>query len=254
MRLPICNLVAACVATLVVTGCEGGTSSADETNKTVPRVAVGSVRGTAQVSGVVRLDGTAPVMKVIENKPCHDGAASPITEETVLVGAGGGLRNVFVSVESPALPKVDGATLEPAVLDQVDCRYVPHAVGVCVGQTLRVRSSDPTMHNVHYAPEYNESRNFGMTRAGAERAVTFRAPEFIRVKCDVHPWMTAYVGVFDTPFFAVTDANGRFEIAGLPPGSYKLVTWHERYGRLEQDLSLTESTPTTAELVYRAPK
>jgi plastocyanin len=229
----------------------GGVGCEDQV-KREPRVAIDKVKGDGRVRGVVRFEGTPPVMRTIENRPCHP-AAEPIAEEHVVVGASGGLKNVFVTVESPALPKVDGSPLPPAVLDQVSCRYVPHAVGVCVGQTLRVRTSDPgTMHNVHYNPSGNESRNFAMTGAGQEKAVTFTAPEFIRVACDVHPWMSAHVGVFDTPFFAVTDDKGEFEILNLPSGRYKLVAWHERYGKLESDVSVERSAVTT-ELLYKAP-
>jgi hypothetical protein len=91
-----------------------------------------------------------------------------------------------------------------------------------------------------------------MQQPGDEKTVTFREPEFIRVKCDVHPWMTATIGVFANPFFAVTDGDGRFELANLPAGKYKLITWHERYGKLEQSVEVSES-PTTIDLKYSAP-
>jgi plastocyanin len=170
----------------------------------------------------------------------------------VVVGSNGGLANAFVFIEG--LPRVSGQSLEAPVLDQVGCRYTPHVVGVCVGQPLRIRTSDDTMHNVHFSPQRNESRNFGMTQPGDEKIVTFREPEFIRAKCDVHPWMTAYVGVFENPFFAITDAQGRFDIADLPSGKYKLVTWHERYGRLERIVEVnSDVSPQIIDLRYAAP-
>jgi hypothetical protein len=125
---------------------------------------------------------------------------------------------------------------------------------VQVGQTLLVRSSDDTLHNVHYKPDRNRPANFGLTAAGAEKKVTFAAPEFVRVKCDVHPWMTAYVGVFETPFFAATGADGRFEIKSLPAGEYTLVAWHELYGRQAQKLEIAdEAKPVEATFRYKAP-
>ncbi|MGB7161520.1 MAG: hypothetical protein WBD40_25900 [Tepidisphaeraceae bacterium] len=191
------------------------------------------------------------MMATIANKPCHDGAPE-LEEETVIVGDGGAMMNVLVFVEGAGTG--DGSGREPAVLDQVHCRYVPHVLGVQVGQTLVVRSSDDTMHNVHYKPQHNAAGNFGMTRPGAEKKVTFAAPEFVRVKCDVHPWMTAHVGVFENPFFAVTGVDGKFEIPKLPAGDYTLVAWHELYGRQAQTLTIADETkPVEATFRYKAP-
>ena len=208
--------------------------------------------GNGVVRGVVKFDGVPPKMATIANKPCHDGAGE-LQEETVLVGAGGAMMNVFVFVEGAGTG--DGKDRPPAVLDQVHCRYEPHVVGVQVGQTLNVRSSDDTMHNVHYKPDRNAAGNFGMTRAGQEKNVTFDKPESVfQIKCDVHPWMTAYVGVFENPFFATTDVEGRFEIKGLPAGDYTLVAWHELYGRQAQPLKVAdEAKPVEATFRYKAP-
>jgi len=209
-----------------------------------------TIHGSGVIRGTISLDGPAPAMNVIRNEPCCDGAPKTQKEETVVIGSGGGLANAFVYLEG--LPRVSGQSLAAPVLDQVGCRYTPHVVGVCIGQPLRIRTSDATMHNVHISPERNESRNFGMTTPGDEKLMTFAQPEFIRAKCDVHPWMTAYIGVFENPCFAVTDGDGRFEIANLPTGKYKLVTWHERFGRLEQNVEVT-GAPLNVNLKYVAP-
>jgi plastocyanin len=201
----------------------------------------------------VKFVGTAPKRAEIANKPCHDGAG-PLLDETVVVNEKSGmLANVFVYLADA--PPSDGSQREPAVLDQVDCRYVPHVVGVQVGQALRVRSSDPkTLHNTHYVPSANKPANFGLTDAGAERKVTFEKPEFIRVKCDVHPWMTAYVGVFDSPFHAASgEDDGAFEIARVPPGKYKLVAWHEQLGQVEQPVEVTGDEPVEVTVTYKGP-
>jgi hypothetical protein len=201
----------------------------------------------------VKFVGTPPKRAEIANKPCHDGATSPLLDETVVVNENTGtLANVFLYL-ADAEP-TDGSQFEPAVLDQKDCRYTPHVVGVQVGQALRVRSSDPkTLHNTHYAPQANRPGNFGLTDAGAERVVKFEKPEFIRVKCDVHPWMTAYIGVFDSPFFATSDENaGRFEIAEVPPGKYKLTAWHEQLGQVEQEVVVGEQ-PVDVTVTYKGP-
>jgi hypothetical protein len=208
------------------------------------------VQGEGSVRGTVLFVGTPPVMKVIQNEPCHSGAGS-IIEETVVVGENGGLANVLVYIEGA--PAVDGSTAEPGLLDQIDCRYVPHVLGVQVNQPLRIRSSDPTLHNVHYNPKVNPPVNFGMNRAGQEKTVSFKAPEFIPVRCDVHPWMNAHIGVFDNPFFAVTAGDGNFEIKNLPDGQYTLATWHERYGRLEREIEIIDGEAVEAGFEYKAP-
>jgi hypothetical protein len=207
------------------------------------------VPGEGVVRGTVKFLGTPPEMETIANQPCHDDA-QPLTEETVVVGDNGGLKNVFVYVKNG--PKTAGASAEQALLDQVNCRYVPHVIGVQIGQKLLIRSSDPTLHNVHYVPQRNEAANFGMVRAGDERAVAFRTAEFIRARCDVHPWMSAYIGVFDNPLFSATNDAGSYEIKGLPPGKYTLATWHERYGELTKEVEIGAET-VTVEFEYKAP-
>ena len=210
--------------------------------------------GSGTIRGTVKFVGTTPKRAEIANKPCHDHAASPLLDETVVVNEKTGtLANVFVYLADA--PASDGSAREAAVLDQKDCRYVPHVVGVQVGQQLRVRSSDPkTLHNTHYVPSANPAGNFGLTNAGQERAVTFAKPEFIRVKCDVHPWMTAYVGVFDSPFFATSDENeGRFEIAKVPAGTYKLTAWHEQLGQVEQAIDVKDGQAVDVTVTYKGP-
>jgi plastocyanin len=203
------------------------------------------------IHGAVKFVGTAPKRAEIPNRPCHDGA-EPLLDETVVVNENGTLANVLVQlVDAPAS---DGSDRVPAVLDQKDCRYVPHVIGVQVGQTLKIRSSDPTMHNVHYNPGRNAPANFGLTVAGAEKSVKFDAAEVIRVKCDVHPWMTSYVAVCDSPFFAVAgEKDGAFEITKVPAGQYKLVAWHEQYGNVEQTVVVKEKEVVEVMVTYKAP-
>jgi hypothetical protein len=178
--------------------------------------------------------------EIAASETCHPGAAK-LKQETVVVGANEGLANVLVYLEGA--PR--SATTQPSpVLDQLDCRYVPHVLGVVAGQGLVIRSSDAkTMHNVHLSASVNAAENFGMTDAGQTRTVTLDRAEHdppIRVKCDVHPWMTAYVAVMDNPYFAVTGEDGSFELRNLPAGSYRLVAWHELYGRREQPITVSE--------------
>jgi len=207
------------------------------------------VKGHGIIRGRVTFDGVPPVMKEIANDHCRPDAPK-LTEETVIVSRDGGLKNVVVSIEG--LGAMDGATLPPARLDQVDCRYVPHVLGLCAGQQLVVRSSDPTLHNVQLNGALNRPQNFGMTGAGVEKTVKdLTQPEVVPVRCDVHPWMLAYVAVFDNPYFAVTPDGGAFEIKDLPPGRYTLVAWHELYGRLEQSILVNDEKPLDVSFTYK---
>jgi hypothetical protein len=249
--LPICDLrfaILAAVITVVCAGCDA--RSDDESPAARPREALKT--GTGVVRGIVKFVGTPPAMSKIRAEPCHDGASGEIADESVVVNGNGTLRNVFVYIEG-AGRGTDGIAREPALLDQVNCTYVPHAVGLQVGQMLNARSSDPTLHNVHVLADRNRATNFGLTGAGQQKQLSFAEPEFIPVKCDVHPWMLAYIGVFENPYFAVTGEDGTFELTRLPAGRFKLVAWHERYGRLEQDVIINEANPTTAVFEYRAP-
>ena len=117
---------------------------------------------------------------------------------------------------------------EAPLLDQVGCRYTPHVLGIVAGQTLTVRNSDSTLHNVKMSSEENDLLNQGQPVRGMQSQILFEEPEMgVTFKCDVHPWMGAWLNVMEHPFFAVSDVQGRFEIMGIPPGTYTLEAWHE---------------------------
>lgn len=202
--------------------------------------------GAASVSGMVRFEDEAPPMKVIEAaKHCGN-----ITEEWAIVGKGGELANVLVYLEDA--PQSSGREREAVQLDQVSCRFVPHVVGLQVGQPLVAKNSDLEFHNVHYAPEKNRATNFGLETYGKKRTVWFdeAEPQPVRVKCDVHPWMEAHIGVFAHPFYAVTDTSGRYTIERVPVGQYTIKAWHERFGVREAQIAVADAGQVTADFVF----
>jgi hypothetical protein len=216
-----------------------------------------SLGGTAVVRGVVKLSGTPPPRKnvtVTGDPTCEEAYRDhPLQSSDVLVGPDGGLANVFVYVKRGFEGVQFAVPAERVVLDQNQCMYVPRVLGLMVGQTLLVRNSDPTLHNVHGFSKLDRDRdfNFGMPRRGTEVPKTFKSPEVMyRMKCDVHPWMAAWVGVLEHPVHDVTDAAGAFELSRLPAGEYEIEAWHEVYGAQQRTAVLADGQSLDIEFVF----
>ncbi len=195
----------------------------------------------AGVHGRVVFDGPRPDRSVIEtdrsDPKCsilHGG--EPVLSELRVVSEDGGVQHAFVYVKNA--PAGDyPAPSEPAELDQHGCMYVPHILGMRAGQTLNVKNSDETTHNIRSFSKENKPFNISQPKPGI-REREFPKPEMaVKIKCDFHPWMTAYVFAMDHPFYAVTDETGHFSIDGLPDGEYTVTVWHEVWG--EQDATIT---------------
>jgi plastocyanin len=150
----------------------------------------------------------------------------------LVLGSGNTMGNVMVYV-SKGLPsgKTWPAPQTPVTLDQNGCQYKPHVMGIMVGQPYRILNSDGVLHNIHTLPKINSAFNKPMPPTLKETTTKFDKSEAVfQIKCDVHPWMTAYVGAFTHPFYSVTGADGKFTISGLDPGTYEITAWHERLG------------------------
>jgi plastocyanin len=185
------------------------------------------------ISGTVSFTGTPPKRMPIDmsqDPACSYAAKEPNLSEAVLV-ADGKLANAFVYVKQGPEKYAVPVPAEPAILDQKGCRYHPHVMGLVAGQKLRILNSDPAMHNVHPTSAENESWNVSQMPGAAPIEKTFTKEELmLRIICNQHPWMKMYVNVLRHPFFAVSDAEGNFEIKGLPPGDYTLGVMHEKLG------------------------
>jgi hypothetical protein len=228
----------------------------------VASVALATSAATAQgtvaagsVVGKITYQGKAPRPRVIRmsSDPLCMTEKGGSTSEVLLVGPGSGLQNAFVYVKDGLGGKTFPAPKTPVVLDQQGCKYMPHVIGIQVGQPLEVRNSDPTLHNVHAVPKINKEFNFGQPTKGMKSSKSFDKQEvMVPFRCDVHGWMNAYAGVLPHPFFAVSKNDGSFEIKGLPAGSYTIEVWHEQLGTQTMKVTVSAKAGATANFAMKA--
>jgi len=172
----------------------------------------------------------------------------------VVAGPANALANVFVYVSAgvPATQKFTAPTAA-VVLDQDGCRYHPHVFGVMVGQPLEIRNSDPLLHNIKALAKKNRGFNVSQPNAGMTKTVSFPTPEvMVNLECNVHGWMRAYLGVRPDPFYAVTGPDGSFSIKGLPPGTYTIEAWHEKFGTQTATVTIAGTESKTANFTFAA--
>jgi hypothetical protein len=187
--------------------------------------------GTATLSGKVHINGKVRPPKGIPLDPaCSALHPEPLRPEGAVVDDSNYVRWAFVWIKRGLEGKTFPVPAEPVLLDQEGCRYHPHVFGIRAGQMLRIRNSDPFLHNIHGLPFESKEFNIGQPIKGQENDVSLLHPEImVKIKCDVHNWMGAWAGVLDHPFFAVTDPSGSFTIPGIPPGTYTLGVWQEEW-------------------------
>jgi plastocyanin len=219
-----------------------------------PGVAVAA----STVTGTVTFDGKAPTLKPLAmdaDPACAKKHSAPVPGEAIVLGNGNTVGNIMVWV-SKGLPsgKTWPAPKTPAVLDQNGCQYKPHVMALMVGQPYKILNSDGIVHNVHALPKINTPFNKPMPATVKEATVTFpKAEANFPIKCDVHPWMNAYVGVFNHPFFSVTSADGKYTISGLDPGTYEITVWQERLGTQTASVTVGASDTKTQNFKFAMP-
>ena len=192
------------------------------------------------VTGRVMFEGAPPKPRPLRME--SDPLCMPVkgaVSESLVVDASGGVQYAFVYVKDGLGSRTFPVPTTPAQLDQKGCVYTPHVLGVRVGQPVYIQNSDPAIHNVNATAKANKGFNLIQPKGVPRATRTFDKPEImIPIRCDVHPWMTSWIGVVNHPFFAVTTPDGRFDIKGLPPGAYTIEAWHEELGTAVQKITV----------------
>lgn len=212
---------------------------------------------SATISGVVKYEGAAPKFKEIKmdaDPLCMEQHTSAVYPQTLVLGEGSTMANVFVHVKSGLPNQTYTATAEPVILDQKGCFYEPHVFGVMVGQPVKILNPDGTLHNVHAMSKVNPEFNLAMPKFRTEATKVFDKAEFMfAFKCDVHPWMLAWGSVMSHPYFATTKQDGKFTIDNLPAGTYAIEAWHEKLGTQTASVTLADGEAKEISLIFSKP-
>ena len=242
------SFVIICVAAICAVAVSSCRKPADlEDGPAVSPAARGSVRGH------VRIDGPVPANDVIRmnaDPMCNKAnGGQRVPDEGVAAAADGSLANVFVELvgDFPDTP----VPAEPVSIVQRGCMYRPRVIGLRVGQALQIRNSDDGLHNVDGVSTERDDFNVSQPLSGMTNTFHPRDPGILRLKCDVHTWMVAFVGVVAHPFFAVTGADGAFTLRDVPEGAYSVRTWHERVGTITAPVRVEGGHDANVDIVYR---
>ena len=275
-RVLPCLIAAVAVTGLLVTGCGPSEEAAEapaeaqeaagaEEAAATGRTEVGAGKeaidqlqqGDATIAGTVTYVGQVPSFQPISMDADPECAAKhdePVMPQTLVLGEGNTTANVFVQVKDTFAQEDYSAPSTPVVIDQVGCMYHPHVVGVLAGQPLEFWNSDELLHNVHGTPDQNREFNLGMPASLREKQVTLNTPElYVPVKCDVHPWMSAFVAVMTHPYFDTTAEDGRYEIT-VPAGTYTVEAWHEKLGTRTQEVTVAAGETATVDFELDVPQ
>lgn len=249
------RLAAAALVALLGGACSRPDSGAERSTPPPDLTRVEPARASV-ISGRVTLDGPVPEnapIRMASDPVCARAHAGGARSEA-FVSERGGLGNVFVYVKDGVAGYAPDPPAEAVTLKQSGCQFQPHVLGVRVGQNVEFVNSDATVHSVHATGDANPEFTLGRVTPGQKSVRYFSTPEvMVRITCDVHDWMSAYLGVLDHPYFAVTTARGSFDLKGLPAGRYTVEAWHEKLGTRTQAVDLADGEKETLAFAFEAP-
>jgi hypothetical protein len=244
---------------LIMAGCSSAEKKETQTvgKPTAPPVTYFKVdpANAGSVVGKVRFTGKKPPRKPIdmsEDPACVEAHHGRAFDESVLTGKSGALANVFVYVKTGLEGKTFEVPATPVTIDQRGCWFTPRVLGIQTGQSLSVINSDPVTHNIHPLAQVNREWNHSQGQGDPPLGRKFIKPEImIPVKCNIHSWMHAYIGVLPYPYFAVSGRDGSFEIRNMPPGNYVIEAWHETLGTQQQNVTIPASGKIEAAFTFK---
>jgi hypothetical protein len=211
--------------------------------------AAGAVKGTIFFHGV---KPHLPEISMAQDRVCASLQTGPVYPEDGQVNGNGTLPNVFVYIQGRGIQTYKPPST-PVTLTQRRCEYVPHVLGIMVGQPLEVTTEDPTTHNIHVMAKENHSWNVSQQPGSQPLIERFTHPEImIPVKCNEHPWMKAYIGVTTNPFYAVTGDDGTFAIQNLSPGQYTIGAWTATFGAQEKQITVEAGKAVIADFTFES--
>jgi plastocyanin len=240
---------------LLLTACNKKENTEQSANAPQPAAAPAATSidpaTVATINGTVKFDGAAPKPSKIDMS--QDPACKGTNESENIVVDNGDLANVFVYVKDGLGSRTFDVPTSPVVLDQQGCKYHPHVLGVMAGQTVEIKNDDQTTHNIHPTPKDNREWNESQPPSTAPLEKNFAREEImLPVKCNQHPWMKMYINVVKSPFYAVTDKSGKYEIKGLPPGDYTIAFVQEKLGEQDQKVTVGPKETKTVDQSFKA--
>jgi plastocyanin len=233
-------------------------SSAGPTSSAQPEVPYFQVDAASagSVDGTIRFVGAKPPAKPVDmssDPACVQAHRGKPYEDALIVGPRGGIANVFLYVEKGLEGKRFAVPSSPVVINQTGCWFVPRVLGIQVGQPLQVVNSDPVTHNIHPMASINREWNHSQGPGDPPIVRHFTQPEImIPIKCNIHSWMRAYIGVVSNPYYAVSGSSGDFKISNLPPGTYTIAAWQEQFGTERQTVTVGPGGAVHVQFVFRA--
>jgi plastocyanin len=247
-----------CFAAVLVAGCSGKPKTeqpAATSSEAAPVYFKVDPATAGTITGRIHFTGRRPSPKAIdmsEEPACVEAHHGKAYDESLVVSKSGGLANAFLYIKGGLEGKTFAIPADPVTIDQSGCWFRPRVLGIQTGQVLKVVNSDPVTHNIHPMAEVNREWNHSQGAGDPPLARKFLKPEImIRVKCNIHSWMHAFIGVVSNPYFAVSKDDGTFAVSNLPPGTYTIAVWQEKLGTQEQQVTVEAHGNAEANFTFK---